>query len=145
MFASLLLGAIAGMAAGTILAFLSHVAPKFGAGNFIPEGEHPRLFGRMVSRREAYLVGIFVHLVLSAFFGLLFASLVEIGWLSGFDLPSMLWFVAGLTLASGLVVMPLEGHGLFGRKHDPWFMADALITNLLWGLLFLLLVGLWLR
>ncbi|KAA0207065.1 hypothetical protein EDM68_00525 [Candidatus Uhrbacteria bacterium] len=145
MFASLLLGAIAGTAAGAILAFVSHVAPRFGAGNFIPEGEHPRLFGRMVSRREAYLVGVFVHLMLSAFFGLAYVSLVEVGWLSGFDLPSMLLYVVGLTIVSGCIVMPLEGHGLFGRKHDPWFMADALITNLLWGLLFLLIVRLWLR
>ncbi|MEK7473747.1 MAG: hypothetical protein AAB668_03425 [Patescibacteria group bacterium] len=139
----LLVGALAGMAAGAILAILSHLAPRFGAGNFIQDKDIPTLFGKPISRREAYLVGMFAHLSLSAFFGLLFALFVEIGWFPGFLYVPMLLFVVGLTLVVGLVVMPLEGHGVFGRKHDAWFMVDALITNVIWGHLFLLLARLW--
>ncbi len=142
-WSQLLLGSIVGMAAGTILAFLSHLAPRFGAGNFVTEKDIPKLFGKTISRRESYLVGLFMHLSLSALFGLLFAVCVELGWLSGFQYIPMLMFVIGLTFLIGLVIMPLEGHGLFGRKHDPWFMVDALLTNLIWGHLFLVLVSLW--
>lgn len=131
------------MAAGAILAFFSHLAPRFGAGNFIRERDVPKLFGKAVTRREAYLFGILAHLFLSACFGFAFAFLVEFRWLTGFRYTSMWIFVVGLTLVIGLVVMPLEGHGLFGRRHDAWFMVDAFVTNALWGHLFLGLAGLW--
>jgi len=140
---ALLVGAIAGMAAGTILAFLSHIAPRFGAGNFIQDTDHPTLFGKPVSRREAHLVGLLVHILLSGFFGFAFALFVELGWLSDYAYLPMLIWVAVLTLFTGFVVMPLEGHGFFGRKHDAWFAVDALVTNLLWGHLFLVLIRLW--
>lgn len=140
---ALLVGAIAGMAAGTILAFLSHIAPNFSAGNFIEDTAQPKLFGKKVSRREAHLVGLLVHILLSGFFGFAFALSVELGWLSDYAYVPMLIWVAALTLFTGLVVMPLEGHGLFGRKHDAWFAVDALITNVLWGHLFLVLLRLW--
>lgn len=139
----LLVGALAGMAAGTILAFLSHLAPRFGAGNFVQSKDIPKLFGKPISLREAYLVGLFAHLSLSAFFGLAFAVLVELGWLPGYQYVPMLLFVIGLTLVIGLIIMPLEGEGIFGRKRDAWFIIDALLTNLFWGHLFLLLVRLW--
>lgn len=144
MGSTLLIGAIAGMAAGTILAFLSHVAPRFGAGNFIQDSANPRLFGKPVSRREAHLVGLLAHLLLSALFGLVFALFVELGWFAGFTYVPMLAFVLGITLFVSFVIMPLEGHGFFGRKHDAWFLADALLTNLFWGHLFFVLIHLWL-
>lgn len=144
MGATLLVGAIAGGCAGVILAFLSHVAPRFGAGNFIQDNAHPHLFGKPISRREAHLVGLLAHLILSVLFGFIFAFFVELGWFSGFAYVPMLAFVLGLTLLTSLIIMPLEGHGLFGRKHDAWFLADALITNLLWGNVFLVLLHLWL-
>ncbi|MCR4256622.1 MAG: hypothetical protein NUW08_02860 [Candidatus Uhrbacteria bacterium] len=139
----LLVGALAGMAAGTILAFLSHLAPRFGAGNFIQSKDIPKLFGKPISRREAYLVGLFAHLSLSAFFGLAFAVFVELGWLPGYQYVPMLLFVIGLTLVVGFIIMPLEGDGIFGRKRDSWFMIDALVTNMILGHLFLLLMRLW--
>jgi hypothetical protein len=139
----LLTGTLAGTAAGAILAFFSHVAPRFGGGNFILEREHPRLFGKPISRREAYLVGLLAHLILSGAFGFMFALLVLFGIFASFSYGAMLWFVAGLTLLVGLVIMPMEGHGFFGRGHDAWFMIDALLTNFLWGNLFLLLIRLW--
>ncbi|MCC6563333.1 hypothetical protein IT087_00395 [Candidatus Uhrbacteria bacterium] len=143
MGASLLMGTLAGMVAGTILAFLSHVAPRFGAGNFVPDTAQPKLFGKKVSRREAHLAGLFIHILLSGFFGFMFALFVELGWLSDYAYVPMLIWVVVLTLFTGLVVMPLEGHGFFGRKQDSWFVVDALITNVLWGHLFLILLRLW--
>lgn len=138
------MGTIAGMSAGVILAFLSHIAPRLGAGNFIPDTDKPKLFGKSVSRREAYLVGVLAHIILSGIFGAAFAACVEIGLFTDYGYVPMLVWVVALTLFSGLVVMPLEGHGWFGVRHDKWFIVDAFVTNVLWGILYLLLAHVWL-
>ncbi len=139
----LLVGAVAGMSAGAIMTFFSHVAPRLGAGNFIRDIDQPALFGRTISRRESHLLGILVHLCLSLIFGLIFAVFVDFGWLKGFEIVPILIYSVAIGLFIGLVIMPLEGHGLFGRKHDAWFMADVILTNLFWGLIYFGLVGLW--
>lgn len=133
---------IAGISAGGIMLFLSHVAPYFKAGNFVRDLDQPVLFGRTITRREAHLVGIFVFLILSAVFGGLFGWLVETGLVAGFQfLPSVIWSVI-LTLVYGGIILPLEGHGFFGLKEDAWFPVDLVITNFLWAVLFWQIAGL---
>ena len=139
----LLVGAVAGISAGAIMTFLSHIAPRFGAGNFIRDIDRPQVFGRDVTRRESHLLGILVHLCLSLVFGLIYALLVERELVAGFELLPILFYSLVLALFTGFVVMPIEGHGLFGRKHDNWFMADVILTNIFWGLVFYALAGLW--
>lgn len=136
-------GAYAGGAAGAILTLLSHIAPWFGAGNFIRDLDDPQIFGRNISHREAHFLGILVHLIACIASGVLFALGVERAWFSGFHVIPMLGWTMILLLASSVIVMPLEGHGFFGRKHDAWFVVDAFVTNLLWGGLYLLLIRLW--
>lgn len=143
MWSPLLIGTLAGGSAGAILAFLSHIAPRFGAGNYIQDTDRPQAFGKDVSRREAHFIGILIHLLVTSLFGFGFALLVESGIFPGYQYLSMLIWAVMLCLVIGLVVMPLEGHGLFGRKHDAWFMVDSLLTNFLWGHLFLVLMRLW--
>lgn len=138
-----MIGAYAGVAAGAILLFLSHIAPRFAAQNFIQELGPSTIFGHTLSRREAHLMGILVHLILSLIYGALFAFGVERGWASFTILPILGWSVI-LLLFTGLIVMPLEGHGWFGLKHDAWFAVDALLTNLLWGVMYFVLIKLWL-
>jgi hypothetical protein len=134
----------AGASAGAILLFLSHIAPKFGAGNFVRDLDKPILLGRSVTRREAHFVGMFLHLVMSAVFGAGYAVLADHGLVSGFDpLPIFAWGL-GLACVNGLVVFPIEGHGIFGIKEDSWFPVDLVITNLLWAALFWWLMRLWL-
>lgn len=143
-WSALLVGTLAGGSAGSILAFLSHIAPKFGAGNYIQDTDQPQAFGKEISRREAHFIGILVHLITTAFFGFGFALLIEMGIFPGYQyLPMLIWAVV-LCLFIGLVIMPLEGQGIFGRKHDAWFTVDSLLTNFLWGHLFLVLMRLWL-
>lgn len=136
-------GAYAGGIAGVILALAAHIAPLFGAGNFIRDIDEIRIFGKQITRREAHLLGIFVHLMLCVLAGLGFAYGVEQQLLAGFQIIPMLAWSVMVLLVTGLVVMPLEGHGFFGTKHDAWFIVDAFCTNLLWGGLYLLLVRLW--
>lgn len=144
MSSTILFGAYAGLGSGAIIMFLSHIAPMFGAGNFIRDIDQPTAFGRELSRREAHLVGILVHLITSLFYGALFAFGVERGWASGFHfLPILGWCVI-ILLFNGFILMPIEGHGLFGVKADAWFPVDLLLTNVLWGLFYLMLIRLWL-
>ena len=142
-WSQILLGALAGGCAGAIMTFLSHVAPRFGAGNFIRDTDETHAFGKHVTRREAHFIGVLTHLLLSMFFGGGFALGVEVGWIPGYAYFWIVGWCMAISLVLGLVVMPLEGHGFFGAKHDAWFFADSLITNLIWGHLFLVLMHLW--
>lgn len=134
-----------GVIAGAILAFLSHIAPLFGAKNFIRDLDQPRLFGRNVTRREAHFVGLFVHLMLSGLFALIYAGLVQYDILSGFQLLPLLGWSVVLYLFMGGIILPLEGHGLFGVKEDSWFPVDLFLTNAAWAILFWWMMQLWPR
>ncbi len=126
--------AAAGTFAGVVLFFLSHVAPMFGAGNFIRDLDQPRIFGRFVTRREAHVVGALTHILASGASGALFGLLVSLNVFHGFDLLSLLGWSVVMTLAIGGVLLPLEGHGLFGVKEDAWFPVDLFVTNVLWAI-----------
>lgn len=136
-------GTFAGVAAGVVLTLLSHLAPFVGAGNFIHDLDQPRAFGKIISHREAHLIGVLVHLLCSLLSGACFAWLVSLGWVSGFHLLPILGWSCLTLLVYGGLVMPLEGHGFFGVRHDPWFAVDVFLTNVGWGLLYLLFLPLW--
>lgn len=133
----------AGALAGAILLLLSHLAPLFGAGNFIRDIDRPHIFGREVTHREAHFLGILVHMLISAWFGGLYAALVKIGIFSGYDaLPILGWSVV-MSVFVGGIVLPFEGHGLFGVKEDSWFPVDLFLTNIGWAVLFWWILSLW--
>ncbi len=134
----------AGASAGGILLFLSHVMPRFAAGNYIRDLDQPHVLGRAITRREAHFVGVFFHLLISVVFAGLFGLLVTEGLIRDFSFwPLMLWGVV-VTIFVGGVVLPLEGHGIFGIKEDVWFPLDLLVTNILWSILFWWLMKMWL-
>jgi hypothetical protein len=132
----ILIGALAGLAAGTILAFFSHLAPYIGAGNFLKEGSDPHILGRPLSRREAHLLSLLSHLFLATVFGAVYGWFLQLGWVGSFAILPLL-------LVTGLVVLPLDGHGLFGHKQDVWFFVDMLITKGIWALLVAGFAALW--
>jgi len=122
---------------------LSHIAPFLGAGNFIHDIDQPTLFGRRVTRREAHIVGMFIHLLVSTVWGGGYALLVAIGIVDGFGfVPIILWSIV-LMIVMGGVVLPLEGHGIFGWKEDAWFPLDIAITNLIWAVMFWWIMHVW--
>lgn len=140
---SIIIAIMAGVSAGAVTLFLAHVAPWLGAGSFVRDIDQPRLFGASVTRREAHIVGIAVHLALSAVFGGVFGLLVTFRIFPGFEyLWSMVWGVV-LAIIAGVVILPLEGHGFFGLNEDAWFPVDLLLSSLLWSLLFAWFVRLW--
>jgi len=141
MWPTILAGVYAGI--GAILTFLSYVAPHFGAGSYVRDLDPPTISGRKLSKRETQIAGLLIHLGLSSFFGAGYAACVEYQLVPNFSLLPILGWGIVMSLLAGLIVMPLEGHGLFGRKHDAWFMVDAIITNTLWAFLFFALIRIW--
>jgi hypothetical protein len=139
----LTLGGVAGIGAGAVLLFLTHLAPRFGAGNFVRDADRLRLFGRSYSHREAHLLGVVVHLILSFFFGTVFAFGVQTGVVEGYGFVSLAAYSLVLTIFMGGVVLPLEGHGLFGTREDSWFPVDLLLTNIGWVMLYGLVMVTW--
>ncbi|MCC7356927.1 hypothetical protein IT408_00240 [Candidatus Uhrbacteria bacterium] len=138
-----LIATSAGIIAGVIILFLAHIAPHFGAGNFVRDLDQPRILGKEVTRRESHLIGIFVHLLISGVFGCWYAILVQSGIFLSFDfLPILIWSTV-LFVFMGGVIIPLEGHGLFGIKEDVWFPFDLLMSNIFWGILFWFTMRLW--
>ncbi len=139
----ILIALASGTIAGVIMLLFSHLAPVFGAGNFVRDIDQPRLFRRTVTRREGHFVGILVHILLSAIFGGGYAYLAELGIFPGYHLLSILGWSVVLTVFVGGVLLPIEGHGIFGVKEDAWFPVDLFLTTIGWGVLFWWIVRLW--
>jgi hypothetical protein len=139
----ILFAMISGAFAGAIMTFFSHVAPRLGAGNFVRDIDQPSFFRKTISRREAHVLGIVTHLLLSIFFAGAFALLVQFMVFPGFGLLSILGWSCVLSLVNGGIILPLEGHGVFGVKEDPWFPIDLVVTNVLWAVLFWLMMSVW--
>ncbi len=137
-------GLIAGTIAGAILLFLSHLAPYVGAGDFVSDMGQVDVMGSKLTRREGQYLGMLVHMACSAGFGAAYIALVRTGVIADLSLLHLLEWSGVMTLFVGGVVMPLEGHGVFGIKEDTWFPIDLLVTNVGWGLLFWWLVPPWL-
>jgi hypothetical protein len=137
------LGLAAGAIAGAITLFLAHLAPMFGAGNFVRDLDEPHVFKRAISRREAHLLGVLLHLLMTAAFGGLYAYLVAAGVFLDFSLLPILGWGLVFTLFMGGVVMPIEGHGIFGVREDAWFPVDLLLTHVGWAVVFWWIIRLW--
>lgn len=133
----------AGVIAGALIALLAHVAPMFGAGNYVRDLDQPRLLGKSVTRRESHLFGIVVHLVVSGFGGFAFAWSIGQGLFQEVSLLALLVWSCVICLFTGGIILPLEGHGVFGIKEDAWFPVDLVLSHLLWGVLIWFVMQLW--
>ncbi len=139
----LFLGAASGVIAASIMLLFSHLAPFFGAGNFVRDLDEPRVFGKEISYREAHYLGVLLHVMFCLVSGGLFGAFFDAGLISGVGLLSVMGWSLVAFLFYGGVLMPLEGHGVFGVKEDAWFPVDLFLTNVLWGVLFWWIINLW--
>lgn len=145
-----LFGAIAGIVAGGIMILLSHLAPRYGASpaggginEYVKDIDVIHCFGRKCSRRESHVIGITVHTILYMFFGLLYAVGVDQGIVSGFGIIPLFFYLLLMTVMLGGIIMPLEGHGIFGVREDKWFVIDLAILNFGWVILYGAFMSIW--
>lgn len=149
----LVAGMSAGGFAGLVVLLFAHVAPRFAAPNQQRQDERswvlrlplqPTIVGKVITHREAHLIGILAHCLLSVVFGGLFTLGVDRG-VYDIGLVSYGSFWLLMTLITGLCILPLEGHGLFGKKRDEWMGIDMALTNFFWMLLYATTLSLWNR
>lgn len=138
-----ILGAVAGASAGASLLLLTHVAPWFALQRVVRDIDEPRVFGKRVTRREAHLIGATVHIVISTLFGALYGHFVDQSIAPGFDVLPLLGWGGVMALVFGGIVMPLEGHGIFGVREDAWFPVDLSLTCMFWAVLYWVFTNVW--
>ena len=94
--------------------------------------------GRKLKEGEVFAVGLLIHLIVGALYGLLYTLFAEQGWLivtnAPFTIHSMLIFAFFSWLVLNLVLLPLVvGVGLFGRKEGGTVWLETLVVLLLEG------------
>ncbi|MFH1620980.1 MAG: hypothetical protein ABIB04_02750 [Patescibacteria group bacterium] len=136
-------GLVSGAIAGAIIIFFSHVAPYFGVGNFVRDLDQPHVFNKKISRRESHLLGILVFSLVSCLFGGLYTYFVERSVFVDFSFISIAGWGFLMAIFFGGVVMPLEGHGIFGVKEDVWYPVDLVLANFIWAILYWWIIKLW--
>ncbi len=139
----ILLGALSGACAGASLLLLTHIAPSLALQQVVRDVDEPRVFDKHISRREAHLVGVVVHVCAATVFGAVYGYFVREQLVPGFALIPLLGWGGVLWMFLGGIVMPIEGHGIFGVKEDSWFPVDLMITSFLWSFFYWIFVNIW--
>lgn len=100
------------------------------------------IFGRRLRPEEVFAVSLLLHLVLATLVGGIYVIFAEQGWLfithNPYALTSLLIFSVLAWCLIGLIIFPIFGLGLFGRRlgqKNVW--AEMMLTYLL------IAVGLW--
>jgi hypothetical protein len=101
------------------------------------------IFGiKIRHKHEVFFIGLLLHLVLGFFFGLTYIYFVAQGWLlivgASYSLASFLVFALLSWVVAGLVIYPLLGLGVFGKKEGGHVWLETIISYCILG------VGLWL-
>jgi len=137
---SIIDGLIAGLVAGIFMILLSEIGYrlKLIKGNLVLiDGSFAwRLIGAKVNTVGIYILGIFIHLMTSLVFGLVYALLTR---LVVFDFRSALAvavYVFLLWLAMLFVALPLAGQGLLGKKAGNSVWLEQLFLHLVFGVAF---------
>lgn len=88
--------------------------------------------GRKLTDRESFALGLLIHLVLGLGFGVLFPVAVLVtGGAITYVFPHLALYGLTLFCIATLLVFPLLGMGLFGRREDPWIWLETLVSMVL--------------
>ncbi|MBM5789573.1 DUF2938 family protein [Candidatus Parcubacteria bacterium] len=103
-----------------------------------------QIFGRQLKRREAFLVGLLIHILFGFLFGLLYVVFVLRGWLfnthAPYTLVSLIVYALLSWMVAGLVIYPALGMGLFARREGKDVWIETIVSHLLLGIALWLLV-----
>lgn len=131
----ILLSGIAGFVSALVVMGISHIAPRFGLSAFRRDMDEAKFRGKEFSHRESHVIGFLIHTILYTCFGIFFGVAETYGIFS-VSFSSIAMYALYITIFLGGVVIPLEGHGLFGWNEDHWFCVDLLVMDFIWAFLF---------
>jgi hypothetical protein len=133
-------GLAAGVIAGSFMGGASWAGHRLGwfKSNLI------RIDGRFAARLlrqkstplQTYALGILIHLVTSAIFGVVYAGIVRLLDVSAESALVVLPYVFILWLGMLFSALPVAGAGLLGRKVGPNVWAEQLAIHTLFGAVF---------
>jgi hypothetical protein len=100
------------------------------------------MWGRKLEKHEVFLVALLIHIVIGCLFGLIYVLFVKKGWLvftnAPYTLLSLFIYATCAFVVTGLVIFPLLGMGIFGRREGKRVWLEMLASHYILGL------GLWL-
>ena len=140
-----------GGALGAILAFvfsLPAIFLEYTSGGTVQEPplvmNVKTIFGYTLKRREVFLVGLLIHIVMGFLFAFSYVLFVEREWLFAGYAPytffSLLVYSVMSWLAANLLVYPVLGMGFFAKKEGSRVWLETLLAHLLLGVSIWLLV-----
>ena len=139
-------GLLAGLLAGILMGIATEIGYRLGllkANLLIVDGSFTlRLMNRSESNIAIYALGIVIHLVTSAVFGIVYVILAK---LLGFDtrlILAIVIYVFVLWIAMLFVALPVAGQGIIGKKISGIVWIEQLILHVIFGLGFWCALGL---
>jgi hypothetical protein len=128
-FLSLVAGAIT-----AIPGFVSELG-KRGPKNIPLLIDVKTFWGRALTRGEVFWFGLFIHLLMAAFFGALYELLVAKAFVQPYHLGNLVAYASFFYLLVGGIIFPIVGQGLFGRKEGKTVWYELLMVHYLFALL----------
>jgi hypothetical protein len=139
-------GLVAGLIAGIFMGIATEIGYRLGvikANLVIVDGSFAlRLMNRSESNVAIYALGIVIHLVTSAVFGIIYVILAK---LFGFDtrlILAVVIYVFVLWIAMLFVALPVAGQGIIGKKISGIVWIEQLVLHVVFGLGFWWALGL---
>jgi uncharacterized membrane protein YagU involved in acid resistance len=139
-------GLVAGLIAGIFMGIATEIGYRLGllkANLVIVDGSFAlRLMNRSESNVAIYILGIVIHLVTSAVFGIVYVILAK---LFSFDtklILAIVIYVFILWIAMLFVALPVAGQGTMGKKISGIVWVEQLVLHVVFGLGFWWALGL---
>ena len=95
------------------------------------------IFHRRLHKEEVFLVAVLLHTCLGVLYGGAYIWFVLHDWLivthTAYSFLSFFFFAIGACVVAGLIIFPLLGMGIFGRKEGKHVWIEILASFLLLG------------
>ena len=129
---------IAAIIAGAFMALASEIGYRLGvlkSNLIIIDGQFAieRLKWKQASA-TIYILGIIIHLMTSAMFGVIYYAIISLFDLSATDIYVIAPYVVFLWLAMLFVALPISGQGMVGRKIGRFGWIEQLAFHAIFGI-----------
>ena len=139
-------GLVAGLIAGIFMGIATEIGYRLGvikANLVIVDGSFAlRLMNRPESSVAIYVLGIVVHLVTSAVFGIIYVILAKLFGFNTMLTLAIVIYVFVLWIAMLFVALPVAGQGIIGKKISRVVWVEQLALHVVFGLGFWWTLGL---